>query len=296
MATTKAFDFKVEALAPNKPEAITAQIRSAALELLQNEIVDLVLGYSRGWREDVITPCFVTTSAEVNRLVFDERCSHNLARYLVGCDGYLTAPHKTAGGKPRVAVVARPSTLRAIAGLIQEHQIEREDLVILGITDGTPVGVEPDLQVGEIQVDAEGEQRIKTQIEQLEKMTASERWAWWEEQFTRCIRCYACRQVCPFCYCEQCIADENQPQWIERSCSATNNRAWNTIRAFHLVGRCVGCGECDRVCPVDIPLTVLNTKMRAEVEEAFGYVAGMSVDAPPALFDFRTGDPNNFVR
>ncbi|UCC76080.1 MAG: 4Fe-4S dicluster domain-containing protein, partial [Anaerolineales bacterium] len=150
--------------------------------------------------------------------------------------------------------------------------------------------------VGQIEEDQEKSARIMAQVREIEEMTASERWAWWEEQFSRCIRCYACRQVCPFCYCEQCISDENQPQWIGKSPSPENNRTWNIIRALHLVGRCTDCGECDRVCPVDIPLSLLAVKMAGEVEEAFDYRAGADANAKPALHSFRPDDPDDFIR
>ena len=276
--------------------AITERIREEAARLLQMGAVDVLIGYAQGWSEEVVTPCFVTDSSQVWRLIFNESCYHNLARYLVGPDGYLTSPFKASEGKPRVALVAKPSTLRTIVGLIQERQFGREDLVILGITDDTTVDIEVDVQVGQITDDQERRKQLLDQIQELEDMPARERWEWWDGQFSKCIRCYACRQVCPFCYCEQCIADENQPQWIERSSTVVNNRMWNTIRAFHMVGRCTGCGECDRACPVGIPLNLLNLKMAREVKGAFGYVAGESVDARSPLVSYRADGSDKAVR
>jgi len=275
---------------------ITRRIQEEANRLFQNEQVDVVIGYQQGWDEDVATPCFVTDKSQVGRLMFNERCFHNLAKYLVGREGYLTSRFRAADEKPRVALVARPATLRSVVGLIQEHQFERDELLILGIVDGTPVGLEPDTVVGQIEDDQEERARILAEVEALENMPASDRLAWWEEQFSKCIRCYACRQVCPFCYCEECITDENLPQWIGKSPSSQNNWTWNVIRALHLVGRCTECGECDRVCPVDIPLSVLAAKMANEVKEAFDYAAGSDAQAESAFTTFRVDDPNEFIR
>ncbi len=277
-------------------QEITDKIREQARRLLCDERVDVIIGYQRGWGDEVITPCFVTQESQVNGLIFDQRCTHNLAKYLVGREGYLTSRFRAQNEKPRVALVATPATLRTIVGLIQEHQFEREDLVILGIVDGNQLGIEPDLQVGRVETNDQARKTIIAHIQELENMPVSERRAWWEHEFAKCIRCYACRQVCPFCYCEVCIADENQPQWINRSPSLRNNTSWNTTRAFHLTGRCIDCGECERACPVGIPLRLLNVKMITELHQAFGYVAGTDLEAIPPLATFRVYDADDNIR
>lgn len=277
-------------------QEITDRIQEEARRLLDEKLVDVVIGYEQGWDKTAVGPCFVTLASQVHRLVFDERCTHNLTRYLVGREGYLTSRFTAADEKPRVALVAGPATMRAIVGLIQEHQFKREDLVVLGIADGTPVGIEPDVRVGEVPEDVEKKREIRARIQELESLPAAERWEWWRQEFTKCIRCYACRQACPFCYCEECIVEENQPQWVGRSPLPRNNTSWNVIRAYHLVGRCIGCGECERACPVNIPLNLLNAKLSAEVQEVFGYETGTDVDAAPALATFRVEDTNDSIR
>lgn len=132
-------------------------------------------------------------------------------------------------------------------------------------------------------------------VEAFEEKGLDERWKYWEEHFRRCIRCYACREACPLCYCEQCVADNLSPQWVRRSVDLAENAAWNLLRAFHLAGRCVGCGECERACPVNIPLMELNRKMAKDVRELFDHVPGSDVEGKPLLTLFKPDDPEGSV-
>ena len=132
-------------------------------------------------------------------------------------------------------------------------------------------------------------------VESLEKRKLEDKWKYWERQFERCIRCYACRDVCPLCYCNECMADQLNPQWIRRSVNVSENTAWNIMRALHLAGRCVGCGECERVCPADIPLTELNKKLEKDVLELFDYKPGIDAKEKPLLSMFKPDDPEDFI-
>ena len=107
----------------------------------------------------------------------------------------------------------------------------------------------------------------------------SERAEFWQEQFARCIKCYACRTVCPQCFCEVCVLEDDM--WVETGVLAPPFPSYHLIRAYHTVSKCVGCMECEKACPADIPLTVLYTLLRRDAEEMFEYVPGRSVDDPP---------------
>jgi len=124
-------------------------------------------------------------------------------------------------------------------------------------------------------------------VEKMESLDPGERRAFWQEQFSRCIRCHACRQVCPGCYCSECFVDQLDPTWVGIRRNTSDNEVWNTVRAFHLAGRCSSCNECERACPVNIPLSLLNRKLEKEVGEMFDYQAGEKSDAVPPFATFK---------
>jgi len=114
-----------------------------------------------------------------------------------------------------------------------------------------------------------------------ELLSLEGRTEFWKEQFARCIKCYACRTVCPQCFCEVCVLE--QDLWVETGVLAPPFPSYHLIRAYHTISKCVGCMECENACPADIPLTVLYTLLRRDAEEMFHYVPGRSVDDLPPL-------------
>jgi len=118
-------------------------------------------------------------------------------------------------------------------------------------------------------------------VAEHERLSPAERTEFWQRQFARCIKCYACRTVCPQCFCEVCILEDNM--WVESGTLAPPFPSYHLIRAYHTVAKCVGCMECEAACPADIPLPVLYALLRQDAEEMFGYVPGRSVDELPPL-------------
>jgi len=131
------------------------------------------------------------------------------------------------------------------------------------------------------------------QLAALEAMPPEERLAYFRRAFERCVRCYACVRGCPLCYCTTCFAQQTKPQYLPRTVGADENQMFSLGRALHLAGRCVQCGACDRACPVNLPLRLLNAKMAREVEQAYSQVAGLDAEKPPPLatFDSQDRDP-----
>ncbi|GAH03892.1 unnamed protein product, partial [marine sediment metagenome] len=132
-------------------------------------------------------------------------------------------------------------------------------------------------------------------ISAAEALTMDEKEAKWKDEFFLCIRCYACRNTCPLCYCSDCMLDRLQPQFIRRSVEVADNSLFHITRAFHLAGRCIECGECERVCPQSIPLMDLNRKLAKDVKELFDYEAGTDPEAKPLFGTFNTEDPDEGI-
>ncbi|MEW6040475.1 MAG: hypothetical protein AB1633_03030 [Elusimicrobiota bacterium] len=286
------------------------QLRSEVAKLLKEKKIDIVIGYEKSTDQDSTTPCFVETEKELEKLVWNESCVYNLSCYLP-----LTRNYNKVNPAARAGIVAKGCDVKSIVVLIQERQIKREDVVIIGmecygvkinkklaekcktckvnIPGMYDILIKNTLPAPDIQKTGSD---LLSEIKEIENKSPEERWMFWQKQFEKCIRCYACRQICPMCYCRECIVDCNIPQWILPSTSANGNFAWNIVRAYHLAGRCTGCGECDRACPVGIPLSALNEKLVKEIKELFDYESGADYQKKPALDDFRKEDKEDFIR
>ena len=157
----------------------------------------------------------------------------------------------------------------------------------------------PDAGVSDVFIgDPRAEQKDKEHyklVDEFEELTAEERWERTKQEYSNCIRCYACRNVCPACYCNECFVDQNDPQWIGKTLDITDTMIFHVIRNLHVAGRCVECGSCERACPMDINLLLLNRKVAKEVAERFGAETGVDQDSKPAMSDFREDEKQDFI-
>ncbi|MBT4484585.1 MAG: 4Fe-4S binding protein [Candidatus Latescibacteria bacterium] len=134
-----------------------------------------------------------------------------------------------------------------------------------------------------------------TKVEEFEARPPEERWEYFLEEISKCIRCYACRQACPNCYCKECFAEQIKDGWIGAGNDLSDLLLYHIGRIFHQAGRCVGCDACVRACPMDIDLRTFTLKLVKDSKELFDYVPGFSVEEPAPLCTFREDDNQDFI-
>lgn len=129
-------------------------------------------------------------------------------------------------------------------------------------------------------------------VRKLEAMTAAERFAFWQNELSKCIRCNACRNACPACSCRKCVFDNNASGIASKAnTDSFEEKMFHIIRAFHVAGRCTDCGECSRVCPQGIPLHLFNRKYIKDINEFYGdYSAGETAGQRGPLINFTKDD------
>ena len=133
-------------------------------------------------------------------------------------------------------------------------------------------------------------------LELIENMGSEEKWGFFTQMISSCIRCYACRNACPLCYCPTCFVDESRPQWVGKSIDPVDTMTFHLLRAYHCAGRCTDCGACERVCPVGIPVREFTKKLNKDVLELFSWEAGCTLEQRPPLDVYKVDDYNDFIR
>lgn len=296
---------------------VDEKLRKIAKDLLESGEVGLIIGFTKGSTPHRMRPLFITKAEDAGKLSFNCNAVQDLAVF-------LKKPEVKKFGK--LGIVVKGCDEKALNALIQEYQVARENIKIIGMecngvirqnladkgetavsentvydkclicNEHTPILYDFLVESEDPKLNLSGNVKPYAKIEELDSMSAEEKNAYWEKEFDKCIKCYACRQACPLCYCSRCIVEKNLPQWIDTNIEETGNAQWNLIRGYHLSGRCIGCGECERACPVNIPLMLINEKMAKDVYNLFGYKSGIDINAKPVFGVFSEGDFNEFIK
>lgn len=238
-------------------------------------------------------------SRSVNRLLTDNQIDRDKVVVLgVPCSGQLdwhlvAATVNPAAKLKGVTDDGESFTVKTDAG---DYKFDKkESMLHKCLVCENPNPIVSDMTVGKEQPVKNYEERF-AEVKELEQLGTEEKSAFWDKQFSRCLRCYACRNVCSVCTCRTCVFDQMQPMWVSKRNNLSENTAFHLIRAFHVAGRCVDCGECDRVCPVDIPLRKLNQKILKDLGDLFDTpTPGSKADLISPLGEFATGDPEEFM-
>lgn len=305
------------------------QLIKRAKELLAEGKVQKVIGWKKGLFDEDITPAVFTTAEELDKdFVFNKYCAQNLSKYLVKITREIEIKKSTTRmnntmAKQRdpnaaeapipsevVLVFLKPNDTYSFTQLLKENRITRDDVYAIGVPcqdtlDGGEVcdncknkkPVSCDELIG---VDAEApevESKRMEMVEKLEAMTADERNDFWKNEFSRCIRCNACRNICPACTCEKCVFDNNNLYTTQKVAETSFEESlFHIIRAWHVAGRCTDCGECSRVCPQNIPLHLLNRKFIKDINEIYGpYQAGADMETKFPMVSFKEEDPETSI-
>ncbi len=232
----------------------------------------------------------------IERLLYDQ-CISREQLYIVGvgCPGVVD-PEKAAqlcGEIPVAAEVEKQQVVLQTSS--EELTVAKEEVLrdkCLKCDDPTP-RIYDALLGEEIQRGPVRQNRFDG-VEQLEAVSDDERYEFWVRQFDRCLRCFACRNVCPACSCVTCSLEEEEPQWLKRSTSSSEQFMFHFTRAYHVAGRCVSCGACEEVCPVGVPLMLLNEKLLKDVGELFEEPSPHLPSETEPLGEFSYDDPEGW--
>lgn len=309
-------------------------IRKAARRLLTEQRVDAVIGFRKGTLPFMNEPVLVKHPDQVDQLTWDSHCGINLANYLgqrpgkvavvaKGCDSrnivvhllenqiqrdqvyILGAPCKGMLDRRRLTAECRgrePYSVEEADGRIRiqgrDLDLDLDRQAFLQENCAICIHRNPvihDELVGAPVVEQTGVDRYED-VRRVEAMSSEDRWHYFDDLIAPCLRCYACRNVCPVCYCPTCFVDEAKPQWVGKSVDPTDTRTFHLLRAYHVAGRCTDCGSCERACPVGIKVRQFTKKLERDILDLYGYEAGLVADQRPPLDTYRPGDPEGFIK
>ena len=314
--------------------AYTEKIQETARKLLTDKTVDVFIGYRKGTVAMMNEPVLVRDPDKVDTLYWDSFCGLNLCNYLTkredrigivatGCNSRNIVTHIIENqikreqlhivGIPCTGMVDHRAVERAVGhreivevkedggsftvkGRDFEETFEKGDFLQLNCRTcrhRNPVIV--DEMIAD-PVKEHGDVEAYKDVEKIEEMTSEDKWGFFSHLIEGCIRCYACRDACPLCYCPTCFVDESRPQWVGKSIDPTDTMTFHILRAYHCAGRCTDCGACERACPVGISMRQFTKKLNKDAEALFSWEAGLNPDQRPPLDVYRPDDYDEFIR
>jgi formate dehydrogenase (coenzyme F420) beta subunit len=312
----------------------TEKIRETARKLLEEGKVEVFIGYRKGTVPMMNEPVLIRDPAGVDQLHWDSHCGLNLCNYLTkrtekigiianGCNSRNIVTHILENqikreqihivGIPCKGVIDHRAVNRAVKhreilevtedgdsftvkGRDFEETFEKQKFLRTNCavcTHRNPV-IHDEMIADPVEEPKDVE--VYKDVEAVEKKTPEEKWAFFTQLISRCLRCYACRNSCPLCYCPTCFVDEANPQWVGKSVDPTDTMTFHFLRAYHCAGRCTDCGACERVCPVGISMRQFTKKLNKDAQDLFSWEAGLDPEQRPPLDVYSPDDYNDFIK
>ncbi len=314
-------------------KTISENIRRIASKLLEDQTVDAVFGFAKASGATMTRPFSARTPKDAETLCFDCNCRLNLTAYLSSSAGKVGIVVKACDSRNLVTLLIENRVSRdnlyiigvPCPGMADRNRLiqaaggdilaldDQGDRIVLSTWSGDTVAARSEVLqdncrtcvrrnpvifdelAGPPVEELELSNRF-SDVGMVESLDTDDKQAFFEDLLRSCIRCYACRNVCPLCYCPVCFVDESCPQWVGKTNDPVDVKTYHLMRAFHDAGRCTDCGACEAACPMDIKMRFFTRKTIQDCVLRYGWEAGMSLDHRPALDRFRLDDSQEFIR
>jgi len=259
---------------------VFAQMKKRAFESLSSGEVKQVLAWKNGDFPTLPEPSFFTGINDLEELIYDKYCTANLSKYL------------TNQKDTKTLVFLRKCDSESFLTLVSEKQINRDNVYVIGVPckglayvhEGDDLGflegclscTRKEHAVFDELIQAPSKEKPEpndrfAEVVKLEKLPEEERYNFWKNELSKCIRCNACRNVCPICHCNKCVFNNETYDSANKVNTTTfDEQMFHLTRAYHVAGRCTDCFQCSRVCPQNIPLHLLNRKFIKDIQELYG--------------------------
>ena len=263
---------------PIEPAMIDT-VKAKVKELLDSGTIEGFLGLKE--KNGHIAPHLFRSVQELESMSLGDREVAGDARYPLN---KMLISLACAYPEATFGVLVRGCDERGLKTLYTWNQLHRDKVVPVGIT--CPQDLADRCECSQPYPDEpvageKAEQRGFDSVDKVEELETPNRFAYWMDEFEKCIKCYGCRDVCPMCFCKECSLETDE--LVRSGTIPPENPIFHLTRAVHMAGRCIDCGLCEEACPADIPLRTLYKKVFEIVDEEFNYRTGYTTDKKSPL-------------